>query len=97
MLRPLPEDSFREDYIEKEWTRLKEAKRQSTMSLAEEIQQAEEQHANGQLTDAELEVMRIKIDAEEGFNNLQTHGQAAEAESQRLVLPQANGQEAESL
>lgn len=81
MLRPLPEDSSCEDYIEKEWTRLKEAKRRYAMSPVEKMQQAEEQHASGQLTDAELEAIRIKVAAEEGFNNLQTHGQAAEAEA----------------
>ena len=55
------------------------------MSLAEEIQQAEERHANGQLTDAELEVMRIKIAAEEEFNNLQINDQAVEEGAQEKI------------
>lgn len=79
------DDSFCGKYIEKELARLEEAKRQSTMSLAEEIQQAEERHANGQLTDAELEVMRIKIAAEEEFNNLQINDQAVEEGAQEKI------------
>ena len=34
------------------------------------MQQAEERHASGQLTDAELEAMRMKVAAEEEFSRL---------------------------
>ena len=74
-------DSSREEYIERNLARLEEAKRQAEMSPAEKMQQVKERHAKGQLTDAELEAMRIKIVAEEEFNNLQTNGQSAQAES----------------
>ena len=68
-------DSSREEYIEKELARLEEAKRQ-----AEKMQQAEEQHASGQLTDAELEAMRIKVAAGEEFSRLQASGRESLAE-----------------
>lgn len=74
-------DSSREEYIEKKLARLEEAKRQAEMSPAEKMQQVKERHAKGQLTDAELEAVRIKIAAEEEFNNLQTNGQSARAEA----------------
>lgn len=53
----IADDSSREDYIEKELARLEKAKRQAAMTQAEKMQQAEERHASGQLTDAELEAM----------------------------------------
>lgn len=53
---------------------MKEAKRQA------KIQQAEELHSSGQLTDAELEAIRIKIAAGEEFNKFQTNSQAAQTE-----------------
>ena len=64
------------------------------MSQAEKMQQAEEQHASEQLSDAELEAIRIKIDAEEGFNNLQTHGQSAEAQEAREKVESLLAEEA---
>ena len=54
----IADDSYREDYIEKQLAKLKEAKRRSAMSKAERMQQAEEQHVSGQLTGAELEAIR---------------------------------------
>ena len=74
-------DSSREEYIEKKLARLEETKRQAEMSPAEKMQQVKERHAKGQLTDAELEAVRIKIAAEEEFNNLQTNGQSSRAEA----------------
>ena len=74
-------DSSREEYIEKKLARLEETKRQAEMSPAEKMQQVKERHAKGQITDAELEAMRIKIAAEEEFNNLQTNGQSAQSEA----------------
>ena len=77
----IADDSYREDYIEKQLARLKEVKRRSAMSKAEKMQQAEEQHVSGQLTGAELEAMRIKIAAEEEFNNLQANDQSSRTEA----------------
>ena len=59
---------------------MKEAMRQATMSQGEKIQQAEELHSSGQLTDAELEAIRIKSAAEKEFNKFQTNSQAAQTE-----------------
>ena len=59
------------------------------MSREEKIQHAEELHAKGQFTNAELEAMRIKIAAQEEFDRLQAYGQ----EAQRSELPKGNGQE----
>ena len=66
----IADDSSHEEYIEKQLARLEEAKRQTAMTPAEKMQQAEKRHASGQLTDAELEAMRIKIAAEEEFSRL---------------------------
>ena len=48
------------------------------MSPAEKIQQAEERHAGGQLTGAELESMRIKSASQEEFDRLQATGQGTQ-------------------
>lgn len=58
---------------------LEEGKKQAAMSQAKKIQQAEELHSSGQLTDAELEAMRIKIAVEEKFSKIQASGQESPA------------------
>ena len=50
----------------------------AAMSLAEKIQQAEERHAGGQLTGAELESIRIKSASQEEFDRLQATGQGTQ-------------------
>ena len=50
------------------------------MSQEEKIQHAEELYAREQLTDAELEAMRIKIAVQEEFDRLQANGQEVRAD-----------------
>ena len=67
---------------------MKEAKQQAARSQAEKIQQAEEQHAGGQLADAELD-------------RLQANGEKAPAEEEAQVaqekIERLLGQEAKKL